>query len=89
MLNNVSFMGKLPVNNLGRNAIEKIAAEAGYTSPTAPISNEIVTKSKEEIMQVSKEAAEAIKLTRSPINIKKPEAIPADVIKSYEASIGK
>ena len=88
MLNNVSFMGKLPVNNLEKKAVEKIAAEAGYTSPSAPIGN-LTTKVKEEAALISKEMAEAIKVTRSPIDIKTPETIPAEVINSYKASIGK
>lgn len=69
-------------------SIKKIAIDAGYTPPTAPIEG-CTNKIKEEALQISKEAAEAIKITHSPINIAEPKAIPDDVIKSYEASIGK
>ena len=40
-------------------------------------------------LYTEEEMAEAIKVTRSPIDIKTPETIPAEVINSYKASIGK
>lgn len=89
MINNVSFMGKVPTNNLKKEVIEKIAQDAKYFNPTES-TGKFATKSD----LISKEAAEAIKVTHSPINVN-PNAkvsskeVSKEAMDSYMASIGK
>lgn len=88
MVNNVSFTGKVPVNNLDKKVVETIAKEVGYTSPYSLV-EKTSPKFLEEASTISKEAAEAIKITRSPINIEAPKVISDEALNSYLASIGK
>lgn len=88
MIKNVSFMGKVPTNNLKKEVIEKIAQDAKYFNPTESTGKMV----KSDI--ISKEAAEAIKVTHSPINVN-PNAkvsskeVSKEAMDSYMASIGK